>query len=105
MHFVRGSQKSSVRYTHSHWHHIGVLGFVEFSEPVNLNSVCNEVDRWRAVKVETGLLMSLVRAIPIPLSTFDFKYKQLDISGIPILFPITLVYSPEQVSVACLSRR
>ena len=105
MHFIRGSQTSSVRYTHSNWHHIGVLGFVEFSEPVNLNSVCNEVDRWRAVKVETGLLMSLVRAIPIPIPTRGIEIRQLKIPNILIPFPLTLVYSPEQVSVACLPHR
>lgn len=105
MHFVRGEQTSSVHYTHSQWYHIGALGFVGFSEPVNLTNVCDGVDRWQAVKVETGLLQSLVRGIPIPLGTFDVKYKQLSIPDIPILFLINFVYSPEQVSVACLSNR
>ena len=102
MHFVRGDQTSSMHYTHSQWHHIGALGFVEFTEPVNLTTACNEVDRWQAVKVQTGWLQALVRVIPIPLGTFDIKYRQLSITDIPILFFINFVYSPEQVSVACL---
>ena len=102
MHFVRTKQSSPLNYTHSQWHHIGALGFVEFSEPVNLTPVCNGVDRWRAVRVQTGLLQSLVRAIPIPLYFFDIRYKQLHIPNVPILFFVNMAYSPEQVSVACL---
>jgi len=108
MHFVRGEGTASVRYTHSQWHHIGVLGFVEFSEPMKLDSVCDEMDQWQAVKVETGLLQALVRFIPIWVFPNEFQYRQLDISKFlfplnVIPFPLNVVYSPEQVSVACLS--
>ena len=105
MHFVRTEQSSSLNYTHSQWHHIGALGFVEFSEPVNLITVCNGVDRWRAVKVQTDWLQALVRVIPIWFYPIKFKYRQLDTSKFPINImpiPMNIVYSPEQVSVACL---
>ena len=105
MHFVRTEQSSSLNYTHSQWHHVGGLGFVEFSEPVNLIPVCNGVDRWRAVRVQTGWLQVLVRVIPIPVWFPDIKYRQLYIPNVPIFFPINIVYSPEQVSVACLPSR
>ncbi len=105
MHFVRTEQSSSLNYTHSQWYHVGGLGFVEFSEPVSLITPCNGVDRWRAVRVQTDWLQALVRVIPLWLWFPDIKYRQLNISNVPIPFLINIVYSPEQVSVACLPSR
>lgn len=37
-------------------HHIGILGFVEFSKPVDLKSSCSGSDRWHSVKTQNTVL-------------------------------------------------
>ena len=113
MHFVKDHQP--VRYTSTQWHHIGILGLVEFSDPVNLRSVCNGEDRWQAVRVQTGFLQGLVRWIPIPIDTNSNALVGLAIDGPRLvnvkdsLTSLGLInfsnvgtfYSPEEVSISC----
>ena len=100
MHFTKHGQSPPAIYTHSKWHHIGLLGLVEFSDPVDLKSICKNRD-WRAVRVQTGFLQGLVRMISLP--TGHTYYNQLLETEMPTPFNLGSVYSPEEVSVACAS--
>ena len=50
------------------WHHGGVLGLVEFSDPVNIKLYCG-VKGWSAVETENSFLTGLVGAIAYGLYT------------------------------------
>jgi len=50
------------------WHHIGVFGLVEFSEPVPLTRYCNEKS-WSAVETENSFLTGLVSVVTYGLYT------------------------------------
>jgi len=62
MHFSKGSGIISDEYEYTKWHHIGLLGLMEFSKPVNLKQICSQSDgKWSAVRTQTGVLQGLVR--------------------------------------------
>jgi hypothetical protein len=48
--------------TVNEWHHIGVFGLVEFSEPVDLKRYCSSRG-WSAVETETSFLSGLVTVL------------------------------------------
>ena len=108
MHFVKDRQP--VGYTSTQWHHIGILGLVEFSDPVNLRSVCNGEDRWQAVRVQTGFLQGLVSWIPLSIDFYsDIGSGNVVGSGVKSLaglagLNVGVFYSPEEVSVSCKNR-
>jgi len=49
------------------WHHIGVLGLVEFSEPINIKAKCEK--GWNAIETENSFLSGLVSAVTYSLYT------------------------------------
>ena len=98
MHFTRTSQAPPEEYTYSRWHHIGLWGLFEFSDPVNLKAICRRSD-WRAVRVQTGFLQGLVKLIAIP--TGGTYYDSTLDQEIPISIPLSNFYSPEEVSITC----
>lgn len=84
-------------YNYSKWHHIGLLGLLEFSDPVNLKATCGEEDNWQAVRVQTGFLQGLISFIPTPTGiSIPFSDTSIPMTGI-----IGSFYSPEEVSIAC----
>ncbi len=52
--------------TVNEWHHIGVIGLVEFSEPVDLKRYCSGKE-WSAVETENSFLTGLVSALTYAL--------------------------------------
>jgi len=52
----------------SEWHHIGVIGLVEFSDPVDLKAYCS-TSGWSAVETENSFLSGLVSAVTYSLYT------------------------------------
>ena len=58
IHFNRDSSSSTGSYQSSQWHHIGLLGLLEFSSPVNLQEFC-PADSWESVRVRTGFFKDL----------------------------------------------
>ena len=99
MHFSKDSSRSTI-YQTSQWHHIGLLGLMEFSAPVNLEAICPK-DSWENVRVRTGFLQGLVRVIPIPYGR-TIKNMIPIYSMVPFHTPgVGSFYSPEEVSVSC----
>ncbi len=76
-------------YTYSKWHHIGLFGLMEFSDPVDVQSICNDKS-WKAVRTQKGFLQGL---IPV-LSNVILSYMGLPAIG-------RSIYTPEEVAVAC----
>ena len=99
IHFVKDSSSVPQYYTYSSWHHIGLLGLMEFSDPVNLKNICGNKDQWGAVKVQTGILQGLVRSIVIP--TGGSYYSPELRTDVPYTVGVGQFYSPEEVSVSC----
>jgi hypothetical protein len=54
--------------TVNEWHHIGAIGLVEFSEPVDLKRYCS-TKGWSAVETENSFLSGLVSAVTYGLYT------------------------------------
>ena len=54
--------------TVNEWHHIGVVGLVEFSEPTNLKRYCADTT-WNSVETENSFLTGLVSAVTYGLYT------------------------------------
>ena len=52
----------------SEWHHDGVLGLVEFSQPVDLKTYCAR-SGWSTVETENSFLTGLVSAVTYSLYT------------------------------------
>jgi hypothetical protein len=50
------------------WHHIGAIGLVEFSEPVDLKRYCAEKG-WSALETENSFLSGLVSGVTYGLYT------------------------------------
>ena len=59
------SNKSAA--TYQDWHHDGVLGLVEFSDPVDLKARCQK--GWDTVETENSFLTGLVGAVTNSLYT------------------------------------
>lgn len=61
--FKNGSkQQAPLVYIHEKWHHDGVLGLVEFSDPVNLKMYCDNKS-WSAVQTHMTFVQGLVSGI------------------------------------------
>ncbi|MDB5049780.1 MAG: hypothetical protein JWO30_2851 [Fibrobacteres bacterium] len=50
------------------FHHVGILGLVEFSQPENLKTICNDKD-WSVVLTEKSFITGLVSAVTQQLYT------------------------------------
>ena len=99
MHFTKeGAQP--LEYSYSKWHHIGLLGLMEFSDPADLKSICGP-SGWQAARVQTGFLQGLVRLISIP--TGQSYYNDTLGQNIPLPVVIGRFYSPEELSWQCAS--
>ena len=59
------ANKAAAQY--NEWHHDGVFGLVEFSEPVNLKARCER--GWDTVETENSFLTGLVSAFTYALYT------------------------------------
>ena len=94
VHFTKKPAVFPKSYSQSKWHHIGFLGLIELSQPVNLKEFCPRKS-WKAVRVQTGFLQMAVRALgPVFQDLYGVK-------GSFFMIPIGAVYSPEEVSVLC----
>jgi hypothetical protein len=51
------------------WHHDGVFGLVEFSEPTDLKTYCGGSGKWSAVETENSFLTGLVSSVTYGLYT------------------------------------
>jgi hypothetical protein len=54
--------------TVNEWHHIGVVGLVEFSDPTDLKNYCGSAG-WRSVETENSFLTGLVSGLTYGLYT------------------------------------
>ncbi len=59
------ANKASAQY--NDWHHIGVLGLVEFSDPIPLNQKCQS--KWSTLETENSFLTGLVSGLTYGLYT------------------------------------
>ncbi len=100
IHFVKDSNQTPWNYNYTSWHHIGLLGLVEFSDPVNLVSTCGGPNKWESVKVQTGFLQGLVRNISIPTGSRTIPTGSGSVE-VPATINIGSLYSPEEVSISC----
>ena len=57
--FVKSDKTSSRVLKTDQWHHIGIAGLVEFSEPVDLKKQCRRRN-WQSITVEKGFLAGLI---------------------------------------------
>ncbi len=57
-----GIQNDQVDY--SEWHHDGILGLVEFSDPVDLNARC-EGNNWQTIRTQQTFVQGLIGVVPI----------------------------------------
>ena len=96
MHFTKKNYQPT-GYSYSQWHHIGLLGLMEFSDPVNLKSTCGGEDNWQAVRVQTGFLQGLVKFISIPVG----GSQTVGNIEVPRTVSVGSFYSPEEVSISC----
>ncbi len=60
IYFQRDAQTTSTQY--EEWHHDGILGLVEFSDPVDMNQRCNG-SSWKTIKTEETFVQGLVRGV------------------------------------------
>ena len=88
---IHYTNKSEIphHYTYSKWHHIGILGLMEFSPPVNVKETCGQRD-WKAVRTQKNFLQALVSGAIA--GALNMVYNGLGSLGL---------YTPEEVSVAC----
>ena len=97
IHFKR-TAKLEVSYQVKKWHHIGLLGLMEFSSPVDLKSICPEKG-WSSVRTQKGILQGLVGNLAIPTGATQ-TIPDTDITY-PVTFSLGAFYSPEEVTVSC----
>ena len=104
IHFSRSN--TTPHYQSSQWHHIGLLGLVEFSDPVNLEQIC-PADSWGSVRTQTGFLQGLVKILSVPTGQTAYSYNYGTGSNItvPVTVQVGQFYSPEEVSVSCQQRQ
>ena len=61
--------------TYGNWHHGGILGLVEFSDPVDLKKQC-EGKKWQEVRTKRGFLQGLSSFFTYNLYTpWDVSYE------------------------------
>ena len=98
IHFIKDNNYPTGEYTYTFWHHIGLLGLLEFSQPVDLKSICGNVNQWKSVRVQTGFLQGLVKTITVPVGVHYDANLNINVPYGPSL---STFYSPEQVSISC----
>ncbi|OFZ79418.1 MAG: hypothetical protein A2583_02935 [Bdellovibrionales bacterium RIFOXYD1_FULL_53_11] len=64
MYFHNGGDKAQVM-TNDKWHHDGVFGLVEFSDPEDMNAKCEGA--FKTIKVERTFINGLVRSLTYSL--------------------------------------
>ena len=83
-------------YTHTQWHHIGLLGLLEFSPPVNVKARCGN-EGWRAVRTQKNILQALATGVATAIAGRLLQMVH------PLLNSFGNVYSPEEASISCKS--
>ncbi len=68
MQIHNGPHKEVAFFEAGEWHHIGVIGLVEFSQPVDLSRRCPR-STWKTVQVQEGFMQGLVKVITWGLYT------------------------------------
>ena len=93
---IHYTNKSEVphQYTYTQWHHIGLLGLLEFSSPVNVKAKCGDKG-WKAVRTQKNVLQALTTGLVSLVVGGILRHISL------IFVRLGNVYSPEEVSVAC----
>lgn len=74
-HLTNGSNYNR-QYITEDWHHIGIAGLVEFSQPVNPKQICDNKE-WASIRTREGFLQWLTAQVS---------------SGL---------YNPQEVAVSC----
>ena len=73
--FQNGAQQSKAPLTQGEWHHNGVLGLVEFSDPVDLKDRCRDRG-WSTIETHKTFLQGLVGGLTYSLYTpWDVAYS------------------------------
>ena len=90
IHYTNKSEVPVGGYSYSQWHHIGVLGFVEFSSPVNVKAACGDKG-WKAARTQKNILQGLMAMSISVIALYIY----------PGLGAVNLIYTPEEASVAC----
>ena len=83
-------------YSHTQWHHIGLLGLLEFSPPVNVKARCGNKG-WKAVRTQRNILQTVAGVVASAIASRILEMVH------PILGPFSSVYTPEEASVSCKS--
>src|SRR3974390_625717 len=76
IHFDNGpeAEKETRSELFSHWHHDGILQLVEFSDPEDMNHVCQQ-NEWTSVGVEQGFPQAIIAFfVGILYSPWDIQY-------------------------------
>ncbi len=94
IHFVNSGESAAAAgapHDSAQWHHIGVLGLVEFSPPVDVQEICGDRG-WRSVRAQTNIAQGAVKHIAPGVLSYI-------IAGLgPVL---SFIYTPEEASVSC----
>ncbi len=73
--FQNGPQQPSQSFKQGEWHHDGVLGLVEFSDPVDLHERCDG-RAWNTIKTHKTFVQGLVGGLTYSLYTpWDVAYS------------------------------
>lgn len=62
--FVNGPTVSET-IVREHWHHLGIMGLVEFSEPMNIHYNCG-AQEWDSITVELTVFNNFAQAASAP---------------------------------------
>lgn len=72
IYFHRGTDENQV--THKEWHHNGIFGLVEFSDPVDLSNHCGS--SWKTIKTEETFIQGLIAGVTYRLyDPWMFSYS------------------------------
>jgi hypothetical protein len=70
-----GARPLAASYKQGEWHHDGVIGLVEFSEPVDMANRCGGKN-WESVKVHQTFVQGLVSGVTYSLyNPWDVAYS------------------------------
>lgn len=61
IHFTK-SNDTAVEFTTQQWHHTGIFGLVEFSEPYNVKEVCEGKD-WTLIETDRKFLQGFISGL------------------------------------------
>ncbi len=62
IYFHKNSTRNSETGMQTQWHHTGILGLVEFSDPVDLGYKCQN-SSWNTVRTQNSFVTGLVEAL------------------------------------------